>query len=140
MAAKWTFILLCATTTICVACAFVYVFILIIHTSLISLRSEMWIVGKFAHEAVRKSDRPGVGTWYHFTLNYLGNGGIQILLDGVVAGRDGMSSHSSSQPGTPRAVIGRKWTNVDCCYNSVDIDELYIYNIVLSKEQVQSLM
>ena len=91
--------------------------------------------------------RPGVGTWYHYVLNYLGpapiTGGIQVLIDGAEAGRFNTRNFINGMPytlGPGRAALGKKYIEYNNWYNSMDIDELYFYNTALSVDQVQSLM
>ena len=93
------------------------------------------------------TERPAVGTWYHYVLNYLGpdktTGGIQVFINGAEAGRVDNGHRLQRMPfplGTGRAVLGRKKIDHDNWYNSMDIDELYFYNTALSVEQVQALM
>ena len=76
-------------------------------------------------------------------MNYLGpnnNQGIRMYQNGVPRGSDvtkqGGSSH---QTGSGKIVVGRQFTGSNQRYTSVQIDELWLFNISLSNEEIQAI-
>ena len=82
--------------------------------------------------------------WFHLVLNYisLADGqGITIYRDGVLQG-SGTSKGGTSQsysPGDGRVVIGRRWTDRDEWYASVEVDELTFWNRTLTLQEIQAI-
>ena len=86
---------------------------------------------------------PRRSSWTHIVLNYLGpsNGeGIRIYENGRLAGSD-VSKQTASpyQTGNGRIVVGRKYTESNQQYASIEIDVLVYFNTYLSSGKVQSI-
>ena len=82
--------------------------------------------------------------WTHIVLNYIGPNdgqGIQIYQDGVLARTQTvkMALMTPYQPGDGRAVLGRKETNQDRDYSSIEMDELLFFNNKLTAEEVRMI-
>ena len=75
--------------------------------------------------------------WFHIVLNFMGNI-MRIYLDGVI--RSTLPTGSSSQvPGDGRIVIGRRFSELDSNYASVQVDELLFFNRALNQTEVTAL-
>ena len=78
----------------------------------------------------------------HVVLNYIGPGngqGFQMYQDGeqTVAGSVKYTKHAS--PGDGRVVLGRRYTDRDELYASVNVDELQFFNKKLSDQQIKDI-
>ena len=75
-------------------------------------------------------------------LNYLGpdNGqGIKIFLDGKLKATDAEKNMNTYAQGNGKIVLGRKYTNADRFYASVDVDELLFFNQFLNADEISLL-
>ena len=80
--------------------------------------------------------------WTHVVLNYIGPEdpqGIEIYYDGVHSRRAAIGSAASSLPGDGRIVIGRRYTDGDYDYASVQLDELMFFNTALMDSEISML-
>ena len=80
--------------------------------------------------------------WTHVVLNYIGpdNGqGIGIYYNGAEVASDTTKTSGSYSAGYGRIVVGRRYTNEDRLYTSVQVDELVFFNVALTPEYIQSL-
>ena len=83
------------------------------------------------------------GVWDHFVINYIGKTHeekIRIYKNGVLAGWYKANYFPQSYPrGGTRLVIGRSYTEQDGQYSSVDVDELLLFNQILTDSHIQHL-
>ena len=80
--------------------------------------------------------------WTHFVPNYVGpnNGdGIRIFYDGVEVGSDTTKGTNSFPTGDGRIAVGRRFTNEDRNYPSVQVDDLVFFNRNLSLADIQAI-
>ena len=80
--------------------------------------------------------------WTHIVLNYIGPNdgqGIRIYFDGLKVKSDTDKRARSYSAGNGRIVVGRKFTNQDRDYVSVEMDELIFFNAALRSDNVQSI-
>ena len=92
----------------------------------------------------RVHDDPPTG-WTHVVLNYIGandeDDGIVIFIDGEKVGSetDKILFSESLPTGDGRIVVGRKHTDGNWGYASVQVDELIFFNQSLTREKVPLL-
>ena len=75
-------------------------------------------------------------------MNYIGPNdgqGIQIYQDGILARNQTVKIGNHFQPGDGRVVVGRKETNQDRDYSSIEMDELLFFNNNLTAEEVRMI-
>ena len=81
--------------------------------------------------------------WTHFVVNYLdyhSDEAVQIYYDGEKWTGDSVPTVRTATPSDRRRiVIGRKYDDVDGEYSTMEINELALYNTVLSSEQISDL-
>ena len=79
--------------------------------------------------------------WFHVVFNYLGpDDGYQVYHDGIlVADRLGIIARPSVTAIDTKIVIGRRFTEVDDFYSSIQMDELLFFNYVLGDDDVKQL-
>ena len=80
--------------------------------------------------------------WFHLVINYIGPAdgqGITIYTNGVLDGSDTEKYKYSWSPGDGRVVIGRKFTDSDTAYASVEVDELTFWNRALTPQEIQAI-
>ena len=84
--------------------------------------------------------------WIHIVLNYNGLEDsdylrIQVYQDGVLAGYyiPVTKSGKISVQSDGRVVIGRDFTDKDEAYGSVQVDELFFFNVALSDSDIMTL-
>ena len=80
--------------------------------------------------------------WTHVVLNYIGPNdgqGIIMYYDGAVVVSDTSKYLVSRSAGDGRIVVGRRFTNSNQHYASVQVDELIYFNQVLTGAEVQSI-
>ena len=84
---------------------------------------------------------PSVPTgWTHIVMNYLGptsGQGIRIYYNGNEVASDTTKTTYSYSPGDGRIVVGRRHTDRNQNYASVQVDELIFFNQALSDNEVQ---
>ena len=76
------------------------------------------------------------------TLNYRGLEkceAIQVYRNGMFAGTDTTKTEVRYIPGDGRLVVGRHQTGNDLHYANVKLDELMMFNAILSEEQIRDL-
>ena len=81
--------------------------------------------------------------WFHLVVNFIGqdNGqGVRIYYDGELKATDTSKYGSAYNPGDGRIVIGRYSTNSNAHYNSVQMDELLIFNHSLGDTEIDLLI
>ena len=75
-------------------------------------------------------------------MNYIGPAdgqGITVYTDGALQGSDTSKHTHSLQPGDGRVVIGRRYTDRDWDYASVEVDELTLWNRTLTLQEIQAV-
>ena len=75
-------------------------------------------------------------------LNYLGPNdgeGVAIYYDGREVANETLKLSNSNSAGDGRIVVGRRLTNQDISYASVQVDELIFFNEALTRVHVQSI-
>ena len=88
-------------------------------------------------------DKPSPG-WTHIVLNYIGpdsRQGIQIYLDGEHTKNDlelTITTYTRTL-GDGKVVLGRRYTDQDKNYASVEIDELVFFDSNINMAQIQML-
>ena len=88
-------------------------------------------------------DKPSPG-WTHVVLNYIGpddGQGIQIYMDGVQTENDTTKTTVlyTLTLGDGKVVVGRRCTDRNQDYASVEIDELVFFNSNINMAQIQML-
>ena len=87
-------------------------------------------------------DHPTPTGWTHVVLNYIGpnNGeGIIGYFDGIEVKTDTSKYGGPFKVGDGRIVVGRRYTDRDAKYASVQVDELIYFNATLTSDNVQSI-
>ena len=85
---------------------------------------------------------PRLSGWTHVVLNYIqpnNTEGIKIFYKGAKMGGDFSKWNVSLPSGDSRIVVGRRRTDRDNGYASVQIDELTFFNQYLSIEEIRKL-
>ena len=85
---------------------------------------------------------PRRSAWTHLVLNYIGpNNGIRIYENGGLVASDfnKLIVNRDYQTGNGRIVVGRKYTDSNQQYASVEIDELVYFNSYLTNGNIQSI-
>ena len=80
--------------------------------------------------------------WTHIVLNYIGNNedeGIRIYYDGTEVASGRSKSWDSRSAGDGRIVVGRKYTDIDRNYASVQVDELIFFNQKITSDEAQAI-
>ena len=80
--------------------------------------------------------------WTHIILNYFNSSdgeGIRIYYNGSEVASDTSKADGLQSPGYGRIVVGRKYTDSDQDYFSVQIDELIFFNKSLTLEEIITL-
>ena len=80
--------------------------------------------------------------WTHIVLNYIGPNdgeGIRSYVNGQEVASETTKSRRSSLPGDGRIVVGRRSTDQDMYYTSVQIDELVFFNKTLSTTEITAM-
>ena len=80
--------------------------------------------------------------WTHVVLNYVGLEkceGNHVYKNGCFAAADTTKEWAGHFPGDGRLVIGCSYTTEHRFYTSVKLDELMLFNTILSKVQVLDL-
>ena len=86
-----------------------------------------------------------IAGWTHLVLNYLGLNNIevfQMFIDGEVEGvaeSEGLRFGARYSAGYGRIVVGRRYTDDDWDYASVQVDELLFFNQPLSTVEIQAI-
>ena len=78
--------------------------------------------------------------WTHVLLNYIGpnnTDGIRVYYNGAEVANDTEKNVSPSSAGDGRIVLGRRYTDKDKDYASVQVDELIFFNQALTNDQVE---
>ena len=84
--------------------------------------------------------------WIHLVINFIGPAegeGIRIYQDGVQVANDttksyGTCQHPACRP-DGRIVVGRQYTKMDLGFCSFQVDELALFNEILSLEEITLL-
>lgn len=80
--------------------------------------------------------------WIYEVLNYLGPepevGGISVYNDNAFVGSQPDSISLESSPGTSDVVLGRRYTDEDNYYTSLQVDELMFFNRNLSASDIKA--
>ena len=104
------------------------------------LISRFWV---YLPDGAFQAYPPRPTGWTHIVLNYFGpnNGeGLTVFYDGEKVGGDNSKNEELlSVSGDGRIVVGRRWTDSDREYTSVQVDELIFFNQALSNENINSL-
>ena len=84
---------------------------------------------------------PRQSAWTHLVLNYIGSkNGIKINENGRLVGSDvSKQPVSPYQTGSGKIVVGRKYTDSNQQYASIEIDELVFFNENLSNGKIQTI-
>ena len=80
--------------------------------------------------------------WTHVVGNYIGpnNGaGIRIFINGAEVASDTTKAEWSHIVGDSRIIVGRRYTDCDQKYISVQVDELIYFNASVTSDDVQSV-
>ena len=78
--------------------------------------------------------------WSHITFVYRGSEtGLFMYFNGVLAAAGTTPQPLSNGPAVGKTVIGRYDTNVDDKYSTVVMDEITMWNVVLTDQDVQDL-
>ena len=93
--------------------------------------------GSFDNSGYRPSN-----DWFHVVINYSGpnNGeGFVTYFNGETAYNDSTVEEDDTTPGDGRIVIGRSFTEVDDYYTSMAVDEVVLFNKVLTEHEIKCL-
>ena len=80
--------------------------------------------------------------WTHIVLNYFNfsdDEGITVYFNGRKVASDTSKADGSQSPGDGRIVVGRKYTDRNQDYASVQVDELIFFNNSLTLEEIETL-
>ena len=82
--------------------------------------------------------------WIHIVVNYIGSNegeGVRMYINGEKMDSDTekTAGHLTYSTGDGRIVVGRRRTDKDQDYVSVQVDELIIFNRTLSNVEVESI-
>ena len=80
--------------------------------------------------------------WFHLVLNFIGpkeDQGTRVYHDGVQATMDSNKGGNTYIEGNGRIVIGRRYSEEDCDYASVQVDELLFFNRALTEVEIGML-
>ena len=81
--------------------------------------------------------------WIHIVMNYIGPNdgqGFRIYQNSrLVANRTTLQTFSDYISGNRNIVIGKFFNNADFWYSSVQVDELYFFNRVLTEAEIRML-
>ena len=78
--------------------------------------------------------------WFHIVLNFIGpSDGIQIYNDGVKVTNDASKRPKNYTDGDKNIVIGRRFSDLDTRYASVQVDELLFFNQTLIETEITML-
>ena len=99
-------------------------------------RFTVYLLDVYFHQASTKPSG-----WTHIVLNYIGpnNGqGIKMFIDGAEVASDTTKDIMFNYPaGDGRIVVGRRFTNRDRDYASIQVDELVFFNCQLHSAHIQ---
>ena len=78
--------------------------------------------------------------WFHMVMVYEGpSGGINIYINGALAGSDNTASDVSHVVASRKTVVGRFYTDLDEKYATIKVDEVTMWNMALTAQDVQDL-
>ena len=78
--------------------------------------------------------------WVHFVLNFIGPvNGIIIYNDGEQVGSGTTAYGGPKNDGDRRIVIGRYFAEIEGTYSSIQVDELLLFNQMLTDPEVTML-
>ena len=78
--------------------------------------------------------------WVHLALNYKGtNKEIEVIRDGALVPGQSFTSSYNRPPGDDRLVLGKRETQEDGYYSSVDLDELVFFNRKLTAPELETI-
>ena len=78
--------------------------------------------------------------WTHVVLNYLGsNEGIQIFFDEELKESDTTKALFTESAADGRIVVGRRYTDRNRLYGSIELDELIFFNQALTVDDIETL-
>ena len=67
------------------------------------------------------------------------SGGINIYINGALAGSDNTASDVSHVAASRKTVLGRFYTDLDEKYATIKVDEVTMWNMALTAQDVQDL-
>ena len=78
--------------------------------------------------------------WFHVVLNFIGpNDGIRAYHDGVEVGSNTNIHGNSKHNGDRRIVIGRYFVKSGVTYSSIQVDELLLFDQMLTDDEITML-
>ena len=93
--------------------------------------------GSFYHFQYRPSN-----DWFHIVVNYFGpnNGeGFNTYFNGNIAFTDNTIQEDNTTAGNGRIVIGKSFTEIDDYYTSLEVDEVLLFNKILTAQEINYL-
>lgn len=85
-------------------------------------------------------NQPLPSDWFHVAVVVHRNfTGITVYHDGVEVGEDLEVSNDSPDPAPGDLVVGRKYLNKDDVYKNVQLDEVTIWDVALTADEVQAI-
>ena len=84
---------------------------------------------------------PKPSGWTHVVLNYFRSNdeGLSLFYDGIEMTRGSSDPHFTNVTHNNRIVVGRRYTDFDLSYASIQIDELRFFNQNLTLEEISLL-
>ena len=90
------------------------------------------------HDGMFEVSSPIQLQWTHVVLNFKGNG-IWLFLDGIEKEGTTSKDQGTYSPGDGRIFVGKRYTDLNGSYVSMDVDEVIYFNKALSDEEISDL-